>query len=211
VPREIVPLVDAFNAAVRRIGESYDAQDRFLVGAAHELRMPIAILATRIADLPPGQVRSRLQRDLGRLSNIAEQLLDLQRLDHHRSQHQRIDLAALTGEVAADVAPLLIDAGYEFAVEAPDAPVWACCRTPSPMAADVDWWWWSCRPAGCCRSATRAMACPSRPGNRYSSLSTGYAPAAVAAGWGCIWRVKSCCGTAAASWPKRRPVGARDL
>jgi signal transduction histidine kinase len=124
VPREIVPLVDAFNAAVRRIGESYDAQDRFLVGAAHELRMPIAILATRIADLPPGQVRSRLQRDLGRLSNIAEQLLDLQRLDHHRSQHQRIDLAALTGEVAADVAPLLIDAGYEFAVDAPEAPVW---------------------------------------------------------------------------------------
>lgn len=124
VPREIVPLVDAFNAAVRRIGESYDAQDRFLVGAAHELRMPIAILATRIADLPPGQVRARLQRDLGRLSNIAEQLLDLQRLDHHRSQHQRVDLAALTREVAGDVAPLLIDAGYEFAVDAPQEPVW---------------------------------------------------------------------------------------
>ncbi|WP_315388786.1 HAMP domain-containing sensor histidine kinase [uncultured Stenotrophomonas sp.] len=124
VPREIVPLVDAFNAAVKRIGESYDAQDRFLVGAAHELRMPIAILATRIADLPPGQLRSRLQRDLGRLSNIAEQLLDLQRLDHHRSQHQRVDLAALAREVAADVAPLLIDAGYAFAVEAPDDAVW---------------------------------------------------------------------------------------
>ncbi len=124
VPREIVPLVDAFNAAVRRIGESYDAQDRFLVGAAHELRMPIAILATRIGDLPPGIVRARLQRDLGRLSNIAEQLLDLQRLDHHRSQQQRIDLAALTREVAADVAPLVVDAGYEFEVDAPEAPVW---------------------------------------------------------------------------------------
>jgi len=124
VPAEIFPLVDAFNAAVRRIGESYDAQDRFLVGAAHELRMPIAILATRIADLPSGPARSRLQRDLGRLSNIAEQLLDLQRLDHHRSQSQRVDLAALTREVAGDVAPLVLDAGYTFAVDAPDAPVW---------------------------------------------------------------------------------------
>ena len=124
VPREIVPLVDAFNAALRRIGESYDAQDRFLVGAAHELRMPIAILATRIADLPAGASRSRLQRDLSRLGNIAEQLLDLQRLDHHRSQSQRIDLAALTREVAGDVAPLVLDAGYTFAVDAPDAPVW---------------------------------------------------------------------------------------
>ncbi len=124
VPREIVPLVDAFNAAVRRIGESYDAQDRFLVGAAHELRMPIAILATRIGDLPPGPMRSRLQRDLARLSNIAEQLLDLQRLDHHRSQQQRIDLAALTREVAGDVAPLVVDAGYGFSVDAPDDPVW---------------------------------------------------------------------------------------
>lgn len=124
VPQEIVPLVDAFNAALRRIGESYDAQDRFLVGAAHELRMPIAILATRIADLPTGASRSRLQRDLSRLGNIAEQLLDLQRLDHHRSQSQRIDLAGLTREVAADVAPLVLDAGYTFAVDAPDAPVW---------------------------------------------------------------------------------------
>ena len=124
VPLEIYPLVDAFNAAVRRIGESYDAQDRFLAGAAHELRMPIAILATRIADLPSGPARSRLQRDLGRLSNIAEQLLDLQRLDHHRSQSQRVDLAALTREVAGDVAPLVLDAGYTFAVDAPDAPVW---------------------------------------------------------------------------------------
>jgi two-component system sensor histidine kinase TctE len=124
VPQEIFPLVDAFNTAVRRIGESYDAQDRFLVGAAHELRMPIAILATRLADLPPGTTRSRLQRDLSRLSNIAEQLLDLQRLDHHRSQSQRVDLAGLTREVAADVAPLVVDAGYTFAVDAPDAPVW---------------------------------------------------------------------------------------
>jgi signal transduction histidine kinase len=124
VPQEIFPLVDAFNAAVRRIGESYDAQDRFLVGAAHELRMPIAILATRIDDLPVGPSRSRLLRELSRLSNIAEQLLDLQRLDHHRSQSQRVDLAALTGEVAADVAPLVLDAGYAFSVDAPDAPVW---------------------------------------------------------------------------------------
>ena len=124
VPLEIYPLVDAFNAAVRRIGESYDAQDRFLAGAAHELRMPIAILATRLADLPPGDARSRLQLDLSRLSNIAEQLLDLQRLDRHGSQSQRIDLSALTRDVAADVAPLVVDAGYTFSVDAPDQPIW---------------------------------------------------------------------------------------
>jgi len=124
VPLEIYPLVDAFNAAVRRIGESYDAQDRFLAGAAHELRMPIAILATRLADLPPGEARSRLQLDLSRLSNIAEQLLDLQRLDRHGSQSQRIDLSALTREVAADVAPLVVDAGYACSVDPPAQPIW---------------------------------------------------------------------------------------
>lgn len=124
VPAEIYPLVDAFNAAVRRIGESYDAQDRFLAGAAHELRMPIAILATRIANLPAGAERARLQLDLSRLGNITEQLLDLQRLDHHASQSQRVDLAALTGDVAGDVAPLVVDAGYAFSVDAPSKPVW---------------------------------------------------------------------------------------
>jgi signal transduction histidine kinase len=124
VPRELQPLVKAFNATLERLGEGYDARDRFLAGAAHELRVPIAILEARIETLVTGAARLRLLADVGRLSNLAEQLLDLQRLGKQQGcRLEPIDLTALSEEVTADVAPLVIDAGYDIALNAPDVPV----------------------------------------------------------------------------------------
>ncbi|MDR6641087.1 signal transduction histidine kinase [Luteibacter sp. 1214] len=123
VPRELQPLVRAFNTALARLAEGYDARDRFLTDAAHELRAPIAILEARLAALPPGDSRTRLLTDLARLANIAEQLLDLQRLGRQPDTLGVLDLVALAREVSSDVAPLVLDAGYELAMDAPDHPV----------------------------------------------------------------------------------------
>jgi signal transduction histidine kinase len=123
VPRELQPLVRAFNLALERLGEGYDARDRFLTDAAHELRAPIAILEARLDTLPPGEARSRLLTDLARLANIAEQLLDLQRLGKQVTEFEPLDLVTLVREVSADVAPLVLDAGYELAMDAPDHAV----------------------------------------------------------------------------------------
>ncbi len=123
VPRELQPLVRAFNAALERLNEGYDARDRFLAGAAHELRAPIAILAARLETLHDGTMRARLLADVARLANLAEQLLDLQRLGKPLVKMEPLDLVALAREVAADVAPLVVGAGYEFALEAPETAV----------------------------------------------------------------------------------------
>jgi two-component system sensor histidine kinase TctE len=123
IPRELQPLVQAFNAALERLNEGYDIRDRFLAGAAHELRTPIAILRARIETLELGALRTRLLVDVARLSNLAEQLLDLQRLGKHASELNPLDIVTLSSEVAADVAPLAVDAGYELALDAPDSPV----------------------------------------------------------------------------------------
>lgn len=123
VPRELQPLVRAFNTALARLAEGYDARDRFLTDAAHELRAPIAILEARIEALPPGDARTRLLTDLARLANIAEQLLDLQRLGRQPDAFGVLDLVALAREVSSDVAPLVVDAGYDLAMDAPDHPV----------------------------------------------------------------------------------------
>ena len=123
VPRELQPLVQAFNAALERLNEGYDARDRFLAGAAHELRLPLAILEARIEALEAGATRTRLLADTARLSNLAEQLLDLQRLGETAAALEPLDLVALSSEVTADVAPLAIGAGYELALEAPESQV----------------------------------------------------------------------------------------
>lgn len=117
IPLEAAPLVGAINDALARLDEGYSRHQRFIADAAHELRTPIAILNTRLESLPPGPDKFRLIEDCARLSTMAEQLLDIQRLDRCRNPFTRVDLVAVAQAVAADLAPLAIAAGYELALE----------------------------------------------------------------------------------------------
>jgi signal transduction histidine kinase len=114
IPQEAAPLVSAVNDALRRLDEGYERHRRFLADAAHELRTPIAILGTRVASLPAGPDKIRLQEDTARLATLAEQLLDLQRLDRGQATMTMVDLAALARRVVSDMAPLAFAAGYEM-------------------------------------------------------------------------------------------------
>lgn len=123
LPAEIYPLVRAVNEALCRMSEGYDARDRFLAGAAHELRAPIAILDARIALLVTGSARTRLAADVARLANLAEALLDLQRLGRRLTDMQPVDLDALAHQVTSDMAPLVLGAGYEIEFNGGHGPV----------------------------------------------------------------------------------------
>ena len=105
VSTEVAPLVEAFNDAIDKVQQGYAARDKFLADAAHALRVPIAVVQAR-------------------LGNVAEHLLDLQRLDRNVGALQQLDLALLVREAAADLAPLVVGAGYGFEVDAPESPVW---------------------------------------------------------------------------------------
>jgi signal transduction histidine kinase len=117
VPAEIAALVDAVNEALKRIDDGYERQQRFLADAAHELRTPIAILQNRIELLTSGdlhlhQYSGRLLLDVQRVANLAEQLLDLQRIDFSDTLFGNVDLVAVARKVVGDLAPLAIGAGY---------------------------------------------------------------------------------------------------
>jgi signal transduction histidine kinase len=117
IPLEVVPLVAAINDALAWLDEGYQRHQRFVADAAHELRTPIAILNTRLESLPAGPDKTRLLEDTARLSTLAEQLLDIQRLDQGRAPFSRVDLVAIAQSVAADLAPLAIAGGYELALD----------------------------------------------------------------------------------------------
>lgn len=106
VPREIVPLVRAVNNALARLDDGYERQRRFIAAAAHELRTPIAILRLKVDTADDPAMRG-LGRDVERLANLAEQLLDVQRMDADGADEE-IDLALLVRRVAGDLAPLII-------------------------------------------------------------------------------------------------------
>jgi len=106
VPLEIAPLVRAVNDALRRLDEGYERQRRFIASAAHELRTPIAILRAKV-DAASELGTRRLGNDVQRLATLAEQLLDLQRLDTDRNDEE-LDLTVLIRRVVGDLAPLLL-------------------------------------------------------------------------------------------------------
>jgi signal transduction histidine kinase len=118
VPAEIIPLVSAVNDALRRLDEGYERHKRFLIDAAHELRTPIAILQTRLESLSLGSNAARVLEDVARLSTLAEQMLDLQRVNRQIDSFIDVDLVAICKKVTSDLAPLAIAAGYEMSFEA---------------------------------------------------------------------------------------------
>lgn len=120
VPQEIASLVQAFNRALARLGEGYEKRNRFLTDAAHELRTPIAILRTRAELLREDPESRRLLKDIERLSHLAQQLLDRQVLDHSTGPREVVDLVDLARMLAADFAPLVLEAGYELSFEPAD-------------------------------------------------------------------------------------------
>ncbi|SEP79104.1 Signal transduction histidine kinase [Devosia sp. YR412] len=123
VPAELIPLVQAFNAALERLDQGIARQQRFMADAAHELRTPIAILQTRLELLPPSAEQQQLLIDVARLSSMANQLLDLHRMDLSPADFRPIELVDMVSQVTADLAPLAIAAGSEIAFEAPRGKV----------------------------------------------------------------------------------------
>jgi len=122
-PRELLPLVRGFNAALDRLAAELGRRKRFIADAAHELRTPLAVVALRVEALADGNAKQELRRGLGRLVHIVSQMLDVERLSLSGRERSRIDLAAVTRDVVADLAPTAIKSGFDLSLEAPDAPV----------------------------------------------------------------------------------------
>lgn len=117
IPSEVRPLVQGINGALHRLDLAYDRHQRFILDAAHEIRTPVAILQARLDSLAAGPDRERLMADCDRISALAEQLLDLQRLEANAKPLTPVDLVELCRDVAAELAPLAIDQGYELSFE----------------------------------------------------------------------------------------------
>ena len=114
VPVEIAPLVTAVNDALGRLDEGHERQRRFIAAAAHELRTPIAILRVKIDAADDSTSRS-LAVEVARLATLAEQLLDLHRMEEDGPK-ETLNLARVAKRVAADLAPLLIQSDKTVAV-----------------------------------------------------------------------------------------------
>lgn len=125
VPNEVKPLVEAFNNALDRIGDSYRRQREFIDNAAHEMRSPIAVLRAHVDALGDRGVARELGSDINLLDRLVSQLLRLARADDLRiPEGARAELNAVMLETAALMGPTAIGVGKSIAAEEAPNPVW---------------------------------------------------------------------------------------
>lgn len=122
-PRELLPLVRAFNATLDRLAAELVRRKRFITDVAHELRTPLAVVSLRVEAIEEESAKRDLRRGVGRLTHLVAQMLDLERLSLSNHQRRPVDLGATARDVLADLAPMAIKAGYEVSLDAPDTPV----------------------------------------------------------------------------------------
>lgn len=90
-PRELQPIVVAFNALQDRLAASWERERSFVEGVAHELRTPITILSGRAQglrrQLPPGPLLHTVEQihaEADRMGILVSDLLDIARQDSGR-------------------------------------------------------------------------------------------------------------------------------
>jgi two-component system, OmpR family, sensor kinase len=114
-PRELRPIAEAVARLVERLRAALDAERAFAANSAHELRTPIAGALARtqrmIAELadPNDRRRAReVESTLKRLSDLAEKLMQLSRVDAGLSVADRqVDLIPVLDMVVDDCAKRL--------------------------------------------------------------------------------------------------------
>jgi signal transduction histidine kinase len=142
LPSEVVPLVKAFNDVLLRATQAREAQQRFVGDAAHELRTPLAALrvqaqvALRLRDESRrSQALARLVEGIDRATHVAEQLLDLARMDNLRGGEAglrpgSVDIDEVASHTARGCLALAHRRGVQLEVGA--------CATGPPLRARGD-------------------------------------------------------------------------
>ncbi|MEJ7137794.1 sensor histidine kinase N-terminal domain-containing protein [Amphibiibacter pelophylacis] len=130
LPQEIRPVVETLNDYSARLTRHVDQHRRFIADAAHQLRTPVALLATQLdyardhaGPAVPAAAREALQssrtgvRQLGQLVN---QLLDLSQAEAQRGStppSTAVDLLALAQQVLLELAPLAAARGMDLGLD----------------------------------------------------------------------------------------------
>src|SRR5262249_46509826 len=123
---------------LRRLAVDLSNADRrkneFLATLAHELRNPLAPMSNMLEVVKRANGDSRiiksahetLERQLGQMIRLVDDLLDLNRVTHDRLELRRseVDLSSVIQQAVEVARPLVDAAGHHLTIDLPDEPVY---------------------------------------------------------------------------------------
>ena len=126
-------LEDDLRKLAADLSEMDRRKDEFLATLSHELRNPLAPMRNmlevikRSGDGGPSLPRAvdTMERQLGQLVRLVDDLLDLSRITHNRIDLRRapIELAAVIRQAVAASKPMADEAGHDIRVSVPASPI----------------------------------------------------------------------------------------
>jgi signal transduction histidine kinase len=135
--RDITPYTRPLRQARLRVEELATAnrrKDEFLAMLGHELRSPLAaiqnavrLLSSQSGETPPGQrTQALIERQVRRMTQLLDDLLDVSRICHGRLhlQRERIDLRVVVSNAIETLEADINERHHRLTTALPDAPVW---------------------------------------------------------------------------------------
>ena len=117
-------LTRALEDRERSMHKAEEERLSFAADAAHELRTPLAILRAHIDSLDINDTTRQLREDVSHITRIVEQVLAKSRIEAIEVKpDDTVDLARLSQDLAAYIAPLVIKEGRSIEVIGAPSPV----------------------------------------------------------------------------------------
>ena len=127
-------LEDNLRVLAANLSENDRRKNEFLATLAHELRNPLAPMTNMLEVLKRSdgnadvlkRAHETIERQLGQMVRLVDDLLDLNRITHDRLELRRseVELSSVIQQAVEVARPHIDAAGHRLSIELPDAPVY---------------------------------------------------------------------------------------
>lgn len=126
---EIAELTENFNEMTKKLDEVFMSQKRFSANAAHELRTPLAVLQTKVdvfkkrerhSDMEYQALIVVFEKQIGRLRNLIEHLLDMATMDEE-TQYNMLSLSDIFEDICAELTGIANDKQITLTLQCDDS------------------------------------------------------------------------------------------
>ena len=127
-------LEDSLRVLAADLSENDRRKNEFLATLAHELRNPLAPMSNMLEVLKRSdgnaeilkRAHETIERQLGQMVRLVDDLLDLNRITHDRLELRRseVEFSSVIQQAVEVARPLIDAAGHHLTVELPDEPVY---------------------------------------------------------------------------------------